>query len=329
MAHGMKILRLVTLLEVVLLGGTLGYHFLFQWEWFEAIYMTAITITTVGFGEVHPMNGGERMFTIVLLLASMGVVAYSVTALASVVVEAQLGSMLWRRRMDKRIEAMKDHYIICGYGRTGRAVRGHLERAQAPLVVIDNRADRVEMMHNDGTLFVEGDATQDETLRRAGIERAQGLVAALGNDAENVYLVLSARQINAGLTIASWATSEEAERKVLRAGANHTLSPYAQGGMRIAHQLLAPHALEFMDHAMAGRTEIRLGEVRVSGGSRLRGNSLQSAGIRRDLGVIIIGIRRATGKFQFNPPANEVLNENDILIGIGSQEQLEKLKAMV
>ena len=329
MTQGIKIFRLVGLLGFVLLGGTLGYHQLFQWDWLDALYMTTITITTVGFGEVRHMNGSERIFTIVLLLASMGVVAYTVTALASLVVESRLGSLLERRRMDKRIESLKDHFIICGHGRTGRAVRTHLERAQEPVVVVENMPDRIEVLKTSRCLFVEGDATHDECLKRAGIDRARGLVAALGNDAENVYLVFSARQMSPKLTISSWASSEEAERKVLKAGANYTLSPYSQGGLRIVNQLLAPHALEFMDHALAGRTEIRLGEIGVTKSSYLCGNSLQGAGIRRDLGVIIIGIRRSDETFQFNPSAEEVLNENDILIGIGSQEQLEKLKSLM
>ncbi len=231
--------------------------------------------------------------------------------------------------MDNRINNLEEHYVICGYGRTGRAVSAQLARDGLPFVVVESSPERLELLREAGVLFVEGDASQDECLLRARVDRARGLVAALGNDAENVYVVLSARQLVPGLTIVSWATTAEAEQKVIRAGADHALSPYVQGGRRIANLLTAPHALEFIDHAMGGSDNIRLGEFPVAPGSPLSGHSLLDAGIRRDIGVILIGIRRSSGQMEFNPSAEVVLHEGDVLIGLGSPEQIERLKQRV
>lgn len=324
-----RILGLSLLLIGVLLTGTLGYRFVLGWDWLEALYMTTITITTVGFGEVRHLDTGGRILTILLIVTSVGVFAYAVTTLGSLVVEMQVGSVIWRRRMDKRIAALRGHYIVCGYGRTGRAVGISLLQAGTSCVVVERESGNLDLLKQDDMLFVEGDATFDECLERAGVKQAKGLVAALGNDAENVYLVLSARQSSPHLTIVSWATSEEAERKVLRAGANHALSPYTMGGRRIANLLTAPHALEFLDHAMGGKDNIRLGEIEIKPGSPLIGSSFVTAGIRRDVGVIVIGIRRISGKLEFNPAADEILHEHDILIGIGSEEQIDKLRGLL
>ena len=331
MAHSplKRVVELSGLLVAVLLSGTVGYRLVMGWDWLDALYMTAITITTVGFQEVHRLDAAGRVLTILIMLTSAGVFAYALTTLATIVLDARFGSLLWRRSMERRIETLSDHYLICGYGRTGRAVAAQLTRGVHPFVVIEQQPEKLEVLREQGYLFVEGDATEDECLQRARIDHARGLVAALGGDAENVYLVLSARQIKPDLNIVAWATTQESERKVLRAGADHAMSPYLQGGRRMAALLTAPHALEFLDRVMGGSDDIRLGEVPVRHGSPLDGHSMKDAGIRRDLGVIMIGIRRANGELRFNPPADETLHEGDILIGIGSPEQLEKLRQMV
>ena len=229
----------------------------------------------------------------------------------------------------KKIKALENHYIICGYGRTGRAVCEQLFLEDKPFVVVEQTPELLEMLRESSRLFVEGDATHDECLGRAGIDRARGLVAALGNDAENVYLVLSARDLDPNLNIVSWASTVEAEGKVLRAGANSALSPYVPGGRRIANMLTTPHAQAFLENAMGGSDNIRLGEIEVRANSKVAGHSLVEAGITRDVGVIIIGIRRANGKLEFNPAADQVLSDGNILIGIGNPEQIERLRQMV
>ncbi|NIP74342.1 MAG: potassium channel protein, partial [Gammaproteobacteria bacterium] len=215
--------------------------------------------------------------------------------------------------MDARIRQLRDHYVVCGFGRTGRAVCDNLVRGGRDLVVIEHDPEALLLLREADHLFVRGNATDDECLHRARIDHAAGLVAALGSDADNVYLVLSARQIKPDLAIVSWAASMESERKLLRAGANHAISPYMQSGQRMANLLATPHALEFMDHVLGGSDNIRLGEFAVESGSRLQNHSLIDAGIRRDVGVIVIGIRRADGTLEFNPPADTVLHENDVV----------------
>jgi voltage-gated potassium channel len=324
----LKIASLAGLIVAVLAFGTFGYHWLLGWNWLDALFMASITVTTVGYGEVRQLDTVGRIFTIILLFTSVGMFAYALSSLTSLIVEAEVGHLIARRRMDKKIAALKDHVILCGFGRTGQAVHTHLQREHKPFVVLEQQKDHLQMLREKQLLHLEGDATHDELLEHAGIRRATGLVAALGNDAENVYLVLSARQLNPNLTIVSWASTNEAERKVLRAGADHTLSPYTLGGSRIAHLLLHPHTVEFLDHAMSGGDAIRMGEIQVKAESKALGKSLMELGVRRSLGVIVIGVRSADGKLHFNPPADRPFHADDILIGIGSTEQLDKLRQM-
>jgi len=323
-----KIAWLAFLIVALLSFGTLGYHLVLEWTWLDSLFMASIIMTTVGYGETRQLDTAGRIFTIVLIFTSVGVFAYALSSLTSLVVEADLGQLIARRRMDKRIAALKGHVILCGFGRTGQAVRTALVREKQPFVVIEQKKENLALLDELSALHVDGDATHDDQLERAGIRHAKGLVAALGNDAENVYLVLSARQLNPSLTIVSWASTGEAENKVLRAGADHTLSPYSLGGTRIAHLLLHPHTVEFLDHAMSGSDAIRMGEIHVNAESRAVGTSLMTLGVRRSLGVIVIGIRHRDGKMEFNPPADRKFLADDILIGIGSAEQLDMLREM-
>ena len=327
--HPRRALYLTGAILGVIVLGTLGFRYVLGWSWLDSLYMTVITITTVGYGEVHPLGDDGRALTIILMLSSVGVFAYALGSLGTMIVENHLGSLIWKRKMQRRIEEMEGHYIICGFGRTGRSVADRLSETHLQFVVLEQDPEKLPALRELGYPFLEGDASNDEHLLRAGVKKAHGLVAALGSDADNVYLVLSARQINPELQIISWASTREAEGKVLRAGANRAHSPYVQGGRRIVSMLTAPHALEFLDHLMGIDNEIRLGEFRLGEGSHLAGHSLKDAGIRRDLGVIIIGIRRKDGRLEFNPAADEELHPGDILIGIGTSDQMEKLKQML
>lgn len=326
-----QIIRLLMLLTFILLLGTMGYHFLLGWGWVESLYMTVITITTVGYGEVNQMDGSGRIFTIFLVLISVGSVAYAASTLTSLVMQTEIRTLFWKRRMEQKIKELTNHYIVCGFGRTGKSVSEFLSRSRLPFLVVEGQQERANDVVERGYVVVEGDASTDECLERAGISRAKGLVAALGGDAENVYLVLSARQFNPNLTIVSWASSQEAEKKIRRAGANHVISPYVMGGQRIARMLTTPHALEFFDHAMdhGGEHDIRLAEFDVNETSRLVGNSIKGLGIGRNLGVILMGIRRMDGKMIFNPSADTEFMAGDILIGIGSESQLEAFRKIL
>lgn len=325
-----QIVRTLVLLGAVSLVGTIGYSLLEGWPLLDALYMTVITLTTVGYGEVRELDPPGQLFTIVLIMTSVGIVAYSASAVAAMLVETEFRTMLWRRRMDKRIRAIRDHYVVCGYGRTGQAACRTLARHRLAYVVVENHPESVSVLKERGELIVADDAVLDETLHEAGIERARGLVAALGDDASNVYLVLSARQFNPSLQIVSWADSREAETKIRRAGADYVLSPYLLGGARLVQYFVAPHALRFLDLAIQGEYhDFRLDEIRVERGSPLAGHSLKSLRIGREVGVVLIGVARANGEMRFNPPGDFVFQEGDSLIGIGTQEQFGRLRERI
>ncbi|MDH4226018.1 MAG: potassium channel family protein, partial [Deltaproteobacteria bacterium] len=278
-SQSVRIARIVLLLLAVGTIGTLGYHYLMGWTFNESLYMTVITLTTVGFSEVRELGEEGRLFTIGLVLTGVGIVAYSITNLAAMVMETEFSQVLWRRRMEKKIKGMKNHFVVCGHGRTGRAVCESLARAKEPYVVIESRGESLGELTARGMLVVDGDATQDESLERAGIGHAKALIAALGNDAENVYLTMSARQLNPRLKIASWASSQEAETKIYRAGADYVVSPYLLGGNRLVQHLITPHALAFLDRAIRGEdANIILQEVHIPVASPFIGNSLNGLG---------------------------------------------------
>jgi len=316
-------------LLALLLAGTLGYHLLLDWPLMDGLYMTVISLTTVGFGEVHHLDAEGRWFTMALILSGVGFFAYTISTMATLAMEVEFNEVIWRRRMQKRIDQLNQHIIVCGYGRTGRAVCDHLHRIHHPFVVLESQTPALDDLREKGYLFIDGDATHDDSLHRAGIARARSLVAALGNDAENVYLTLSAHQFNAKIQVASWASSQEAKRKLLRAGADYVVTPYETGGQRLVHHLVSPNALAILDTAIRGESpDFSVEEVEVKEHSKFVDNSLRSLGIGRDLGVIIIGIRRKDDML-FNPSADTVFHAHDILVGIGSKSHFIKLRNML
>ena len=323
------ILRVLVLVGLIMLTGTLGYHILLDWNWLDSLYMTIITITTVGYGEIHNMPEGGRVFTMVLILISVGIIAYSASTITSMIIEAEYTRLIWRRRMNERIKKLSGHVIICGFGRTGRAVCEHMSPRDGQVVVVENRPEHVEMLKNDGKFYVEGDATHDDVLERANIRNAKGIISALGEDANNLYLIISARHLNPNITIVAMASTLEAEEKMIRAGANQVASPYLLGGRRMALMLSKPHALKFLDDATEGSNEnFEIAELHITPGSLLDGKSLISANISRDVQVVIMGVRKANGQTLFNPTANTTFQHGDTLICFGKDEDVEKLANM-
>ncbi|MDH4121085.1 MAG: potassium channel protein [Deltaproteobacteria bacterium] len=317
------------LIALVMVFGTSGYTLLFNWPLLDAVYMTLITLTTIGFGEIRPMDDQTRIFTMMLVVFGVGVVGFSITSLGEMLIEAELGDLIWRRRMEKQIRGMHNHVIVCGYGRTGRAVVEGLQRMKTPFVVLESNPDGLSLLRELGLAHVAGDATEDDVLVSAGIARAKYLVSALGSDAENVYLILSARQMNPGLKIASWASSQAAEVKVTRAGADYVVSPYMLGGNRLVQHLLTPHAMGLLDRAIKGEDPgMRLEEIEIPAGSRFVGQSLHGLGIGRDLRVIVFGVRRGED-LRFNPSADTQFEAEDILIVVGGEDSLHKLRQLL
>ena len=324
-----KILFLTSILMALLVLGSLGFVWLEGWNFFDALYMTVTTLTTLGGGEVHPLSKLGRVYTMVLILAGMGVLLYIVTSLARVVVEGEIREALGRRKLVKQIKGLKDHYIICGFGRIGEIIARQLKERGIPLVIVENKPENLSRLEESGYYFVAGDATREEVLQEAGIERARGLVAVVSSDADNVYIVLTARSLNPDLYIVARAEESGAEKKLLRAGADRVESPYEMGGRKMAHAILRPTVTTFMELAMTEGVEWSMEEVRVGEGSALAGVALKDSGIRQKLDLILVAIKRADGEMLFNPTLETPILAGDTLIALGLRKNLEALEEMV
>jgi voltage-gated potassium channel len=289
--------------------------------------MTVITLTTVGYREVTPLDTTGQYYTMLLLVGGLGVVLYSVTLIARDVLEGELQRVLGRRKVQRQIAQMQDHLIVCGFGRMGRMVCKELAAKPAPFVVIERDAETLRLAEAEGHACVEGDATEERILTTAGIARARGLVAALSNDADNVYAVLTARELNPGLLIVARSEDDRSERKLLHAGATRVVSPYAIGGHRMAQAVLRPAVLEVLDlathsHAM----ELQLEEVLVAPGSLGDGVALRDSQIRERHGLIVIAIRREGGEMVFNPGPEAQIAAGDRLVLIGQSDSLREIE---
>jgi voltage-gated potassium channel len=288
--------------------------------------MTVTTVTTVGYGEVHDLTPRGEIFTIVLLILGVGTILYLLSALAKIVLEGELTQIIGRSRLERRIKDLKDHYIVCGYGRMGKTVVKELASNGVDIIIIEK--EPVDTALKDEYVIIEGDATKDNVLTQAGIERAYGLVSVLPTDAENLFVVLSARGLNQSLLIFTRAGEEGSEEKILRAGADRVVSPYHTGGMRIANMILKPAIVDFIEYATkAGNLEIQLEEVEIRPGSALAGKTLEASGIGRDLGIIIAAIKKPDGAMQFNPTSKSVMESGDTLIALGEISKLKTLEA--
>jgi voltage-gated potassium channel len=323
--------RWVTLFVIplaLLTVGTLGYYLIEEkFTLFDALYMTVITITTVGYGEVHPLSPSGRMFTIVLLLVGVFSLFYTATEIVRGVVSGEVHQHFGRQRMARSLAGLKDHLIVCGYGRMGKHVCREFARQEIPFVLIDRSEEVLEDFNLSGGLAVEGDATSDEVLKRAGVDRARALVSVVPHDAENLYITMSARLLNGKLFIVARAETEEAERKLLRAGADRVIAPYALGGTRIAQAVMRPTVMEFIE--LATRTEhleLQIEQTLITDGSALVGSTLANSKLRQDLGLIIVAIKKASGAMAYTPPPEMVLEAGDTLIALGRRDQLDLLE---
>lgn len=309
--------------------GTIGYVVIEQWKFFDALYMTIITLTTVGYNEVHSLSRAGRTFSIVLILSGVGTMFYTFGVGAKIVLEGEIRDILGRKRLSKKIESLKNHYIVCGFGRMGSIICKEFMQSKAPFVVIEGNPDVVATMDAD-YLSLQGDATQDSILKQAGIDKARGLISVLSSDANNLYVVLSARGLNPTLRIVARASEEGAEQKLLRAGADNVVSPYYIGGLRIAHSLIKPAVVDFIEFVTRSEhIELQMEEIKVKESSKLIDRSLDECGMRKDLGVIIVAIKRETGDMEFNPSSKSVIKKGDTLIAMGETQQLKALENLV
>ncbi|MGD8267001.1 MAG: NAD-binding protein [Desulfobacterales bacterium] len=311
---------------IILVIGTFGYMVVEGWSFMDALYMTVITVSTVGFGEVRQVDQVGRIFTIVIVLTGVGFSVYVAGAVVQFMVEGQIRRIMGRRRLDQKLKRLKSHYIICGYGRIGRVLVRKLHRKIANLVVVDNNPDLAAAIAEDGVLFIEGDATEEATLIKAGIERAKGLVSVLATDTDNVFLVLTARQLNSDLDIIARAGDERAKAKLKAAGATTVESPYEMGAMRLAQRILRPKVTSFLDFALSTkRKDILMEELPVSNDSGLANLTLKDSGIRQRYNLIVIAIEKATGEMLFNPSFEALITAGDTLIAVGEEPNLHAL----
>ncbi|MDP8256055.1 MAG: potassium channel protein [Candidatus Alcyoniella australis] len=330
MAVGFRRGLLITLCAVisVLIFGTLGYRTLYpDSEPFDAFYMTVITITTVGFNEVFELDQAGKLFTAVLILLGWSVLTLALAVITSNIVSGKLTTVFGRKKVKRQIEKIKDHYIVCGFGRMGAIVSNQLANGSVPFVVVESDVASCEKLDLNEMLFIQGDAGDEDVLRRAGIERARGVVAAVGSDAENVFICLTARQMNQRLFILARSLDEAAERKLRAAGANIVISPYSIGGMRMANAILRPHVVDLLDLAMfSEEMDVLMEQITLPEGSSMVEKTLKQSNIHIDYGLIIIGIRRADGRFHFNPSGNTRLEAGDTLITMGPHGDLKRLE---
>ncbi len=322
-----RVLLTAGLILLIISFGTFGYMIIEGWQFFDSFYMTIITLTTVGYREVHDLSFWGRMFTIILIVGGVGTVFYALSTGAKIILEGELQEIFGRKRLEKRIKDLKEHYIICGYGRMGRIIARELEEKHVDFVAIEKDEDVTS--EKDNVLIYRGDATKDEVLKELGIDRARGLISVLPTDAENMYVVLSARGLNPNLTIVARAGEEGSEKKLVRAGADRVVSPYHIGGLRIAHTVLKPAVVDFIEFATkSGNIDLQMEEIVIMESSGLIGMTLDECGIGRELGIIVVGIKTIAGEMRFNPTFRSAINAGDTLIALGEISKLRVLEEM-
>ncbi|MCF8052407.1 MAG: NAD-binding protein [Desulfobacterales bacterium] len=315
------------LLLAILAFGTFGYSFFEGMTVFEAFYMTLITISTVGFGEIKPLTEVGRFITVVVIVTGISTGTYTIGMVARIFIEGELSKFFGRRRLEKQISELKDHFIICGYGRIGRIICRELHADAIPFVVIDEDPAAAEKIAEEGYLFLQRDATLEETLLAAGIESARGIVTVVSSDANNVYITLTARGLRPDIFVLARSSDVKNEEKLKRAGATRVVSPYMIGGRRMAQVLKRPTVVDFIDIAtMESALGLMMEEARVGARSGLIGKNLIESHLRQDYGVIIVAIKKLTGEMIFNPVPTETLESGDVIVVLGKKEDLKRMR---
>ncbi len=330
MHHEKQVVISIASAVLLILTGTLGYMLLEGWDPVDALYMTVITLATVGYREIHPMSRMGQIYTMVLIVVGVGFFLYVAGTVIQFMVEGRIRILLGRRKLDRKIARLKNHYIVCGFGRIGSVICQRLHHEGASLVVIEKNGKRIEQLEQQEKLYINGDASDEANLLQAGIKRAKALIAALGTDTDNVFLVLTARQLAPKMKIIARASNEKAKSKLLAAGASMVESPYEMGAATMAQRVIRPTVTSFFDLAFAqSNADIQMEEIPVTVESRLNGLILKESGIRQDFNLIIIAIKQADGRMLFNPSFEAKISAGDTVIAVGERSNLKRLEAVL
>ncbi len=303
----------------------IGYMLIEKWSFLDAVYMTAITVTTAGFMEVHELSSAGRIFTSIVLVAGVGYFFYIAGLIVQSIVEGEIKAILGRKRLDKKIRKLKNHYIVCGYGRIGKVLSQLIKEEALDIVIVELDESLVGLLEKDKMHYIQGDSSDEEILEKAGIKNASFLIAALGTDTANVFLVLTARQLNPDIYIMARASSPNVKNKLMIAGANFVESPYDIGAISMGLKLLRPSVSRFLSVALSRKKEgIQIDEIFIPKSSKYTNVVLKDSGIRQDFNLIIISIKKTSGEMLFNPHFETLIEPGDTVIVMGKTPDLKK-----
>ena len=316
----------VVLLGIWTLVGTIGFALIEGWSLFDSFYMTILTISTVGYGEVHPLTGAGRIFTSVVIVLGIGTAIYTFARLGQVVLEGELQGVLGRKRMKREVAKLKDHYIVCGFGRIGKPVAAGLQAEGYPLCVLESNHELEGDLQDSGHLYLIDDATDESVLQSAGLDQARAVLALLASDADNLFVTITAKELNPSVTVIARASEDKVEPRLKRGGADRVISPYKSACAQVLHAAIRPAVVEFLELA-THREHMQLGleEIKVCDDSPLNGRSLTQSQVRVHYGIVVVAIEQADGKMSFNPPASHTIHAGDTLVVIGKGPDLRKL----
>lgn len=317
----------VLLLGCIIAFGTFGYMAIEHIPMFDSFYMTLITISSVGFSEIVPLSQAGRVLTVVIIISGISLLTYTLGQVARVFIEGEIQKLFGRRKLEKQISLLKNHFIICGYGRIGQVICRELADEKFPFIVIEQKDAKIQQMDKIGFLYLNKDATTEEALLQAGLENARGLVTAVSTDADNVFITLTAKSLKPDIFILSRAADLKNEKKLLRAGASRVVCPYYMGGSRMAQILKKPTVVDFLETAMmSGELGLKMEEAVIQSSSYLVGKTLVESRLRMDFGVIIVAIKKASNEMVFNPGTAAILEAGDVIVVIGKQEEMNKMR---
>lgn len=312
-------------LFLITLAGTVGYHFLEGWSLANSFYATIVTLGTVGFGDFYPVTPAGKLFAVFIIVFGVGAMAYTVAMIMENFMEGRLKKILGRGKLEKRIKKMRNHYIICGSGKIGNLICEELTHEKIEFVVVDNNPEVIQNVEDRGFAYINGNAAEDKTLLAAGVKGAKGVVCALPMDADNLYVVLAARELNPDIYILSRFEDNASERRLMNAGADRAISPYRVGGMRMSQAILRPAMLDFIELTTTRQSlALRMEELDVCKGSPVVGKNLEESGLRKEHGLIVVAVAKESGKMVFNPVTSYVIELGDKLIALGEEENLSE-----